>query len=103
MKSWESLGTLLGGYLNEDFAISYGTAWNAVESFAHGQPEYAPQLRREITDVLTAYQSEADLERALDRLGLGYLISYDGWNSHRTWLLAVADRVDDILRKSPAA
>lgn len=103
MKSWDALETLLAGYLNEDFADFYGNAWGAVDTFARNQPDYAPELRREITDVLSAYPSEADLERALDKLGLGYLISYDGWSSHRTWLLAVADRVEEILHKSPAA
>jgi hypothetical protein len=36
-------------------------------------------------------------------LGLDYLPTGDGWASHRTWLLAVADRVEEILRCSPAA
>jgi hypothetical protein len=39
----------------------------------------------------------------LFRLGLGYRIQFHGWTSHRDWLLAVADRVDEVLRKSPAA
>jgi hypothetical protein len=103
MNSPDALHTLLGAFLNEDFVLLYGDAWGAVEAFAREEPDYSRQLRREITDVLTAYQSEAELEHALVRLGLGYLISYDGWDSHRTWLLAVADRVDDILRKSSAA
>lgn len=103
MKSWEALEILLAGYLHEDFAYLDGSAWGAVESFTRNQPEEAPQLHGEITDLLSLCQSESELERAVARLGLNYLPSADGWTSYRTWLLAVADRVDDLLRKSPAA
>jgi CdiI immunity protein len=103
MKSWDALETLLGDYLHEDYAYCHGTAWGAVDTFAQEERHYASQLRIEITDILTACQSEPELERAVARLGLNYLPSADGWTSYRAWLLAVADRVDDILRKSPAA
>ncbi|HEX8305733.1 MAG TPA: contact-dependent growth inhibition system immunity protein [Jatrophihabitans sp.] len=103
MKSWESLETLLGGYLHEDFADLHGSAWGAVDTFARDEPEYAPHLHREITDLIDAYRSESDLEGALVDLGLNYLPTADGWDNHRTWLLAVADRVDEILHSSPAA
>ena len=95
--------TLLGGYLHEDFADFHGNAWGAVDAFVQNQPEYAPQLRRQITELISASPSEADLERALVVLGLNYLPTADGWDSHRTWLLAVADRVDQLLHTSPAA
>jgi hypothetical protein len=103
MKSWDSLKNLLGGYLHEDFADLHGSAWGAVDDFAHDELDFAPHLRREITDLLSAYQSESDLEGALVHLGLNYLPTADGWDSHRTWLLAVGDRVDEILHSSPAA
>ena len=103
MKSWKALENLLGAYFNEDYVDLYGSASEAVDQFAQGQPESAPQLRGEITDLLRAYQSESDLEGALVDLGLDYLPTADGWDSHQAWLLAVADRVDEILHRSPAA
>ncbi|HEV2886131.1 MAG TPA: contact-dependent growth inhibition system immunity protein [Jatrophihabitans sp.] len=103
MKSWDALESLLAGHLHEDYVDLHGSAWGAVDDFARGQTEYAPQLRGEITDLLSAYQSESDLEGALVDLGLDYLPTADGWDSHRAWLLAVADRVDEILHRSPAA
>jgi hypothetical protein len=103
MKSWDALETLLGGYLHEDFADLHGSAWGAVDEFARDEHDYAPQLRRQITDLISASASDTDLERALVGLGLNYLPTADGWGSHRTWLLAVADRVEEILHSSPAA
>jgi hypothetical protein len=103
MNSWDALKTLLGGYLHEDFADLHGDAWGAVDTFARDEPDYAPQLRRQVTELISACPSESRLERALVDLGLNYLPTADGWDSHRTWLLAVADRVDEILHSSPAA
>jgi CdiI immunity protein len=103
MKSWDALETLLGGYLHEDFADLHGSAWGAVEDFARDEHDYAPQLRRQITELISASPSESDLEGALVGLGLNYLPTADRWESHRIWLLAVADRVDEILHSSPAA
>lgn len=103
MRSWDALENLLGGYFNEDYVDLHGTASKAVDKFAQGQPEHAPQLRAEITDLLSTYPSEAELEDALAGLGLDYLPTADGWSSYRAWLLAVADRVDEILHRSPAA
>jgi CdiI immunity protein len=103
MKSWEALECLLGGYFHEDFIDLYGSAWGAVDSYAQGQPDYAPQLRREITELLSTCKSEAELDSALVDLGTCYLPEADGWVSYRAWLLAVADRVDEILHRSPVA
>jgi hypothetical protein len=103
MNDLKALKHLLGGYLHEDFVDLHGSAWGAVDTFARDEPEFAPHLRREITDLIDAYRSESDLEGALDDLGLTYVPTADGWDDHRTWLLAVADRVDEILHSSPAA
>jgi hypothetical protein len=103
MKSQDALETLLGGYLHEDFAHLHGTAWGAVDTFAHEELDCAPHLHREISDLIGTYRSESELEAALVDLGLNYLPTADGWDSHRAWLLAVADRVDEVLRTSPAA
>ncbi len=67
------------------------------------EPGHAPALRAEIDKVLRESSSESVLEQRLVRLGLGYLPAADGWSTHRQWLIAVADRVDDVRRKSPAA
>jgi hypothetical protein len=93
----------LGGYLNEDWADDYADPWQAVDDFARSQHGDALHLRREIENIIRQYPSEDALLPPLLRLGLGYRIQFHGWTSHRDWLLAVADRVDEILRKSPAA
>ncbi len=103
MMPLDALENLLGAYLNQDYEDLYGSAWEAVDRYAHRQPGYAPMLRSEITEILRTYPSEADLERALGELGLDYLPTADGWANHRDWLIAVADRVDEILHTSPAA
>ncbi len=103
MNDLDALHHLLDAYLHEDFADLHGSAWAAVDTYARDEPQYAPQLRREVTELLSTCKSEADLEDALVDLGIGYLPTGDGWDGHRPWLLAVADRVEEILRKSPAA
>jgi hypothetical protein len=99
----EALEQLLGGYLNEDWPDEYADPWHAVDDFVQQEHIDAVKLRPEIEDILRQYPSEDALFACLLRLGLGYRIQFDGWTSHRDWLLAVADRVDEILRKSPAA
>jgi hypothetical protein len=103
MNDLNALCHLVDAYLHEDFADLYGSAGGAVDTYARNEPQHAPQLRSEITELLSTCKSESDLEKVLDDLGIGYLPTGDGWDSHRTWLLAVADRVDEILHKSPAA
>ncbi len=102
MSPLNALDSLLGDYLHEDYKDLYGSAWEAVATYTRCEPERAPKLRSEITEILQTYPAEADLEPALDLLGLCYLPTADGWESHRDWLLAIADRVDEILRSSPA-
>jgi len=103
MKRLTALGHLVDAYLHEDFADCHGSARGAVESFARDEPEYALQIRREIVYLLSRSQSESEVESALVDLGICYLPTGDGWPDHRSWLLAVADQVDAIVRKSPAA
>ncbi len=103
MTSRDALERLLGDYLHEDFMLVHGSAWGAVEDYAHDQIEVAPQLRHQITELLNSCQSESGLEATVTELGLNYLPSADGWQSYRSWLLAVADRVESIIRTSPAA
>jgi hypothetical protein len=94
---------LVNAYLHEDFADVDGSAWGAVDSFARDEPEDALLLHGEIAYLLNRCQSEPEVESALADLGICYLPTGDGWPDHRTWLLAVAGRVDAIVRKSPAA
>lgn len=103
MNDLNALHHLLGAYLHEDFADLHGSAWGAVDTYARDETEYAPQLRREVTKLLSTCKSESDLEGALVDLGLVYLPTGDGWDSHRAWLIAVAERVDRLLHTSPAA
>ena len=103
MTEFKALETLLGGYLHEDWADDYPTALQAIDEFAHAEPDYAPLIRPDVDEVVRRFGSEAELAIQLHKLGLVYRIQFDGWTSHREWLLEVADRVDEILRKSPAA
>jgi hypothetical protein len=100
---YEALEQLLGGYLNEDWTDDYADPWQAVDDFVQSEHSDAVNLRLEITDIIRQYPSEDALDAQLTRLGLGYRIQFNGWTSHRDWLLAVADRVEKVLRKSPAA
>jgi hypothetical protein len=103
MTAYNALEQFLGGYLNEDWTDEYADAWQAVDDFARSQHGDALHLRREIEGIIRHYPSEDALFTCLLRLGLGYRIQAGGWTSHREWLLAVADRVEEVLRKSPAA
>lgn len=103
MSDLESLDQLLGGYLNEEWYLEYGDPWVAVEAFARQEPDYAPSLRTAIEAAVAAAGSDSELERCLDRLGLGYAATTDGWDTYGEWILAVADRVEELLHKSPAA
>lgn len=103
MSDLEALHQLLGAYLYEDWYIDYGDPWLAVEAFVQEEPDYAPSLRADIDRAVAEAASDQELERRLDRLGLGYAATNAGWSSYRTWLLAVADRVEQLLHTSPAA
>jgi hypothetical protein len=93
----------MGGYLNEDWPFEYGGPWAAVEAFVRHEPASAPSVRADIDRLLARSDSDREVEDQLDKFGLGYRPSTDGSVSYRAWLLAVADRVDELLHKSPAA
>ena len=103
MTDLKALGTLIGGYLNEDWPDEYGDPWLAVDRFVLWEPDYAPLVRADVEQLVAACGSDDEIEKIMDRFGLGYAATTDGWSSYRAWLLAVADRVEEILRKSPAA
>ena len=103
MTELDPLEQLLGGYLNEDWADEYTDPWQAMDDFVRSQHSYALTLRGAVEDVLGHYPTEDLLFARLLRLGLGYRIQFHGWTSHRDWLLAVADQVEEVLRTTPAA
>jgi CdiI immunity protein len=103
MKHLEALGQLLGGYLHEDWADDYPDLWHAIDDFVDGEPEWAPRLRAHVEQVLNQCPTEQEIQQSLRELGMVYYPQGDGWNSYRDWLRAVADRVEETLRKSPAA
>jgi hypothetical protein len=88
----------LVGYLHEDWADDYESAWQGVEHFVQSEPADARRLRAGIESVVRVSGSELQLEDRLFDAGLRYQPSDDGWGSYREWLLAVADRVDELLR-----
>ena len=102
--STAALKHLLGAYLHADWRMDYPDSLAAVTDFARSEADSAPNLREEITTLLAEVPNEAELrEYLLTELDTWYLPDADGWSSNRAWLLAVADRVDEVLRKSPAA
>jgi|SRR4051812_10990356 len=103
MTDLKALSTLIGGYLNQDWPEEYSDPWAAVERFVQWEPDYAPHLRADIAWLMTRCASDQDLENVMDKWALGYAATNDGWDSYGAWLLAVADRVDELLHKSPAA
>jgi hypothetical protein len=103
MREFDSLGTLIGGYLNEDWYMEYGDPWSAIERFVLWEPDYAPLIRSEVNAVISQSASDHDVEKVLDGFGLGYAATSAGWDTYGNWLLAVADRVEELLHKEPAA
>ena len=98
-----ALEQLFGGHLHEDWADDYTDSLHAVDGFVRGQPSFAPAAPGELVRLLAECDSEAQLIQALAYLGLVYYPLGDGWRSYRAWALAVADRLDEALHKSPAA
>lgn len=103
MREFDGLGALIGGYLNEDWYLEYGDPWVAIERFVLWEPDYAPRVRTDVDKLIAQDRSDEEVEQMMDKFGLGYDAVGAGWSSYRTWLLAVADRVDQILHTSPAA
>lgn len=103
MNDFPALEQLFAGHLHEDWADDYADSLQAIDAFVKGQPSYASAAPRELTELLAGCDSEAKLEQALIDLGMDYHPPGDGWDTHRAWLLAVAARLDQALRKLPAA
>lgn len=99
-----ALEHLLGVYLHPDWRMDYPDSLAAAADFAHSEPEVAPRLRQEVTTLLSRGLSESALRDYLvTEMGSWYLPDGDGWSTCSAWLLAAADQVDEVLRKSPAA
>ena len=103
MREFNALGALIGGYLNEDWYLEYGDPWIAIERFVLWEPGYARGVRADVDKLTAQCGADEEIEQIMDSFGLGYDAVGAGWSSYRTWLLAVADRVDQILHTSPAA
>jgi hypothetical protein len=103
MSDFEALDNLIGAYLYEDWYFDYGDPWVAVEAFTRDEPGYAPAVNADIRRAVALSKTDAELEDFLDKLGLGYDAVSAGWKSYGEWLLAVADRIDQLLHRSPAA
>ena len=99
-----ALEHLLGAYLHPDWRMDYPDSLAAVSDFARSEPDSAPKLRQEVTTLLSQGLSDVELrEYLVTEMGSWYLPDGDGWSSCTAWLLAAVDRVDEVLRKSPAA
>jgi hypothetical protein len=103
MTKFPALEQLFSGHLHEDWADDYTDYLHAVDAFVEGQPSFASAAPGELAQLLAECDSEAALEQALDDLHMDYYPPSDGWNSYHAWLLTVAARLDEALRRSPAA
>jgi hypothetical protein len=103
MSDFEALDTLIGGTSMRIGTSTTAIPWAAVERFVLWEPEYAPSVRAEVDKLLVQCGTDEEVERMMDTFGLGYAATTAGWASYGTWLLAVADRVDELLHTSPAA
>lgn len=98
MVTTPALEHLVGAYLNEDVFDFYKNPMAAVEAFIADEPD-APQLPSEIEHVLATYQSDPDLEKFLEGLGLGLILLEDE-GTYRAWLAGIAHRVESELGES---
>jgi hypothetical protein len=103
MTDLKALHHLIAAYLNEDWYYEYGEPWTAVEAFVRDEPDYAPVVGGDIRRLIAESASDSEVERCLDTFGLGYAATTAGWQDYGEWLLAVANRVDELLHTSPAA
>lgn len=103
MKQLEALQTLLDCYLHEDWKDDYPDFWHAVDDFIDGEPEWAPHFSADVQHLLGDCSTEQEIEQRLRELGSVYNPLGVGWESNRTWLLAVAAHVEAKLHTSPAA
>ncbi len=95
MKNRPALKQLLQGYLHLDWPEEYGDPWCAVADFLRSEPEYAPLLAAEVSDLLVAASGEDDFRRVvLEDLGSGYLPEADGW-TYEGWLQELARRTGE--------
>jgi hypothetical protein len=94
-----ALRQLIRAYLYDGYLeMEYTDAWHAVDDFARLEEVAAPQLRGEIDDLVRSSRSEAELRTLIvDDLKSAYRPDEDGW-TYRSWLGAVADRVDHLLQ-----
>jgi hypothetical protein len=100
--STTALDHLLGAYLHADWRMDYPDSLAAATDFARSEPDSAPRLPSEVTSLLARITDEVELRKYLTtELDSWYLPDGDGWSSIRTWLLAVADRVEETLRTAP--
>jgi hypothetical protein len=103
MKRLAALELLLSGYLHEDWTEDYPSFWHAVDDFVDGERQAAPHFRVDVDTILSQCRSEQEIQQALRRLGMVYYPPGDGWETYRTWLLAVAEYIEKNLHKTPAA
>lgn len=103
MKRYPALEQLFGGYLHEDWAEDYADFLHAIDAFVENEPSYAPAAPSESARLLGECATDEILEQRLDDLGLVYYPPGLGWSSYRSWVLAVAARLDEALHRSPAA
>lgn len=103
MSELQALGVLIGGYLDQNWLDEYGDSWAAVEAFVRWEPDFAPLLHADVKTLLEHVHSDSEVEQRLAKFGLGFAATNVGWSSYSAWLQAVAERVAELLRRSPAA
>jgi hypothetical protein len=88
---YPTLDHFFGVYLDQDWLISYGDEWTAVDDFiADGRPGAAELFRTEIALLLAQHSSEDELATVVfEELGCCLNPEVDGW-TFRDWLQALS-------------
>ncbi len=97
--AFPALYTLAQIYFSEDWPDFYNDdPLCAVEAFVKGHPGLSDQLPSEVEALVESEVSEAELGDLFRRIELLYDPPVLDHLSYRDWLLAVAERVREVLR-----
>ena len=89
----EALDHLMGAYFHQDWTLDHPDEWAVLAQFERDEPDLARKLPDEISEVLTEFTTEAELEHYVVRvLGGDFNAEHDG-GTYRAWLQQIADRV----------
>ena len=89
-----ALRLLAGAYFHQDWMIDSNDEWAVLREFVDGEPHLAPDVPREVAEVLARFPTEGALEEYLRGLGSYYTTSPEE-GGYRGWLIEIARRVSE--------